>query len=154
MNYRDLRKWTDINLVWNEEVYSTQIEESISKYPRKTATVAGLSKTTWFQRPPNTDAEYLNITSCTDCHIYVTTPPRFCLVSNCQDCTIIMVATGAICTIQNSEKVSVHVATQCFKMENCIDSSAYVYCKVPPILTGDTRGIKLAPYNAIYTQTS
>jgi hypothetical protein len=39
-------------------------------------------------------------------------------------------------------------------MENCIGSSAYVYCRVSPILSGDTRGIKLAPYNAIYTQTS
>lgn len=153
--FQDLRRWSDANLVWNEEVYS--FAETLSKNPgsrAKTVNVAGLSKTTWFQRPPNTEAEYLNITGCTECVVYVTSPPRFCLVSGCHECTIIMVAVSAVCTIQNSEKVSVHVATHCFKMENCIDSSAYVYCRVPPILTGDTRGIKLAPYNAIYTQTS
>jgi hypothetical protein len=37
-------------------------------------------------------------------------------------------------------------------MENCIDSSAFVYVRSPPILTGDTRGIKLAPYNVLYSQ--
>lgn len=151
--FQDLRKWVDDNLAWNSEVYSP-IEPSTAKSTGrpKTVNVSGLSKTTWFQRSPNTEAEYLNITSCTDCVIYVTSPPRFCLVSGCHECTIIMVAVSALCTIQNSEKVSVHLAAHCFKMENCIDSSAYVYCRVPPILTGDTRGIKLAPYNTLYSQ--
>merc|ERR1711871_1494967 len=45
-------------------------------------------------------------------------------------------------------------ATQCFKMENCIELSAYVYCKTPPIMPGDTRGIKLAPYNVIYSEAT
>jgi len=59
---------------------------------------------------------------------------------------------SALCTIQHCEKISVHVAAHCFKMENSIDSSAYLYCKIPPILTGDTRGIKLAPYNVLHSQ--
>jgi len=158
MPFKELSKWTDNNLVWNHEVYA-HVEPSGSASPSpgiraKTVCVNGLSKTTWFQRSPSTQAEYLNITNCTDCVIYVTTPPRFCLVSGCHECTIIMVAVSALCTIQNSEKVSVHVAAHCFKMENCIDSSAYVYCRAPPILTGDTRGIKLAPFNVLYSQSS
>jgi len=155
MPFNDLRKWADDNLVWNDEVYAP-IEGSPSKSVgrAKTLSVSGLSKTTWFQKPGETEAEYLNITSCNDCVLYVTAAPRFCLISGCHECTIIMLAVSALCTIQNSEKVSVHVAAHCFKMENCIDSSAYVYCRVPPILTGDTRGIKLAPYNVLYSQAN
>merc|ERR1711971_520810 len=36
-------------------------------------------------------------------------------------------------------------------MENSIDCSAYVYSHMPPIFTGDTRGIQLAPYNVLYS---
>lgn len=153
--YKDVTAWAMKCLVWNDEIY-THNEISITKgrARARTVVVSNLSKTTWFQRSPANDAEYLNIISCTDCVIYVTTPPRFCLISGCTECTIIMVAVSAMCTLQNCEKVSVHVASHCFKMENCIDSSAYLYCRVPPTLTGDTRGIKLAPYNVMYSQTA
>merc|ERR1712113_94 len=50
--------------------------------------------------------------------------------------------------------MGIHVAAHSFKMENSVDSSAYLYCHVPPILTGDTRGIKLAPFNILYSQIS
>merc|ERR1712113_396325 len=50
--------------------------------------------------------------------------------------------------------MGIHVAAHSFKMENSIDSSAYLYCHLPPILTGDTRGIKLAPFNVLYSNMS
>jgi len=153
ISFNALRKWADESLVWNDEVYAP-VDLAKNAGKPKTVSVSGLSKTTWFQRSDDIEADYLNITSCTDCVIYVTTPPRFCLISGCHDCTIICVAVSAMCTIQNSEKVSVHVATHCFKMENCIDSSAYVYCRVAPILTGDTRGIKMAPFNVLYSMAN
>mmetsp|Transcript_113013 Transcript_113013/g.200298 ORF Transcript_113013/g.200298 Transcript_113013/m.200298 type:complete len:524 (-) Transcript_113013:91-1662(-) len=149
--FKDIRKWAEKSLVWNEEVYPA-MEVPSRDVESKTVNVSGMHKATWFQRPPNVDSEFLNITSCNDCVIYVTSAARFCFVAGCHECTIIMTAVSDLCTISNCEKITVHVAAHCFKMENCTDSSAYLYCHVPPILTGDTRGIKLAPFNVLYSQ--
>merc|ERR1712216_356120 len=79
MPYVELKKWVDTSLGWNEEVYS-HVEPSLSNSSDvpNTVYVSGLSKTTWFQKSPNNEAKYLNIFSCTDCIIYVTSPLRFC----------------------------------------------------------------------------
>lgn len=153
---KELRRAVEKMLVWNDQLYtpvehSLGVQASIEPGMPRTYTVAGQSKTTWFQRPSDGDIDLLSITSCNECTIYVTGHARFCLVAGCHDCTIIMAAVSGLCTIHNCEKISIHVAAHCFKMENSIDSSAYLYCHVPPVLTGDTRGIKLAPFNVLYS---
>jgi len=156
---KDIKKIIDKNLIWNEEVYPPQ--DGLSHSPQAPATLAadrtlhisGLHKATWLQRPTGCDeVDLLNITSCNDCVIYIPFRARLCLIAGCHECTIVMGPVSSLCTIQNCEKMTVHVATHCFKMENSIDSSAYLYCKIPPILTGDTRGIKLAPFNVLYSR--
>jgi len=144
-----LTRCIEKNLVWNDEVYgSTEVPLEPGS---KTVNVSGLTKATWFQRTPFEQIEFLNIMSCNDCVVYVTSHARFCLITSCHECTVIMTAVSALCTIQNCEKLSVHVAAHCLKMENSIDSSVYLYCHIPPILTGDTRGIMLAPFNVLYS---
>lgn len=153
---KDLKRAVDKMLVWNDQLYSTgdQVQASLEPGMLRTITVSGQSKTTWFQRPANGDIDVLSITGCNETTIYVTGHARFCLIAGCHDCTIIMSAVSGLCTIHNCEKISVHVAAHCFKMENTIDSSAYLYCHLPPVLTGDTRGIKLAPFNVLYSSMS
>lgn len=151
---KDIKQWLDSKLMWNEDVYGIP-DTLLSRGADSVGTsinVSGLSKMTWFQKPSDTNCEFMSITSCTDCVIYLTSPVRFCHVAGCHDCTIIMVAVSAVCTLQQCEKTSVHVAAHSFKMVNCIDSSAYLFCHVPPLLTGDTRGIKLAPFNVLHSQ--
>lgn len=149
--FKEVRKWAEKSLVWNDEVYLA-MEVPARDSGSKTVNITGLNKTTWFQRPPTAECYFLNITSCNDCVIYVTSTARFCLVAGCHECTIILAAVSELCTLSNCEKISVHVAAHCFKMENSTDSSAYLYCHIPPILTGDTRGIKLAPFNVLHSQ--
>lgn len=152
---KDIKQWVESKLMWNEDVYGS-VDAPLSRGAEsgKTVNVSGLTKMTWFQKPRDSECEFMNITSCTDCVIYLTSPVRFCLIAGCHDCTIIMVAVSAACTLQQCEKTSVHVAAHSFKMVNCIDSSAFLFCHVPPLLTGDTRGIKLAPFNVLYSQTT
>jgi len=156
MPVKDLRKHVEKSLMWNDEVYGNgeAMLSNINTASTKAVNISGMMKTTWFQRPQGQEIEFLNISSCNECAIYITSPARFCLITGCHDCTIIMCAVSALCTLQNCEKISVHVAAHCFKMENSIDSSAFLFCHLPPILTGDTRGIKLAPFNVLYSQMS
>jgi hypothetical protein len=148
MLLRELWKVIDTCLTWNEELYAP-VEYSPAA---RSVNISGLNRTTWFQRPLSAEIDFLNITSCIDCVIYVPTHVHFCLIAGCHECTIIMGAVSAVCTVHTCEKISVHVAAHCFKMENSIDSAAYLFCHIPPILTGDTRGIKLAPFNVLYSQ--
>jgi len=144
-------------LTWNEEVYTSvdhPVQEPIDPTGGQTVNITGMSKATWFQGSASPDIEFLHITSCDECTIYITAKVSFCLIAGCRDCTLIMSAVSGMCTIHNCEKLSVHVSAHSFKMENSIDSSAYLFCHVPPILTGDTRGIKLAPFNVLYSQMS
>jgi len=125
------------------------------RWPRaavaKTLNISNVLRGIWFHRPHNAEIEYLNIADCKDSTIYVTARIRYCLITGCESTTIILGGVSTICTTHNCEKVSVHVAAHCYKMENCIDTSAYLYCHIPPIITGDTRGIKLAPYNVLHS---
>jgi len=153
----DIKRAVDKILVWNEEIYTStdaaaggQANGAVGAL--KVVNISALSRTTWFQRPANGDIDVLSITGCTECTIYVTGQTRFCFVAGCSDCTIIVAAVSGLCTLHNCEKISIHAAAHCFKMENSIDSSAYLYCHIPPILTGDTRGIKLAPFNVLYSE--
>lgn len=153
---KELRRAFEKNLVWNEEIYPAV--EPTQHSPAglapetgvaKTVNISGLTKQTWFQNPKDTEIQFLNITSCTDCTIYITSRVHFCLIAGCHECTIVMSAVSALCTINHCEKISTHTAAHCFKMENSTDSSAFLFCHISPILTGDTRGIKLAPFNVL-----
>mmetsp|Transcript_82974 Transcript_82974/g.240026 ORF Transcript_82974/g.240026 Transcript_82974/m.240026 type:complete len:535 (+) Transcript_82974:92-1696(+) len=154
----EVKRMVDQILVWNEEMYSSVeqplggVQASGEAAMPQAVNVSGISRTTWFQRPANGDIDVLSITCCTECTIYVTGQTRFCFVAGCHDCTIVVAAVSGLCTLHNCEKISIHAAAHCFKMENSIDSSAFLYCHIPPILTGDTRGIKLAPFNVLYSQ--
>lgn len=154
----ELQQSAEDSLVWNEEVYALNLQNAQHHAidgDVKSATISGMHKTTYFQRESDCgchDLDYLSILFCTDCTIYVTQNIRCVFITGCHECTIVMGAVSCLCTVQNCEKMSLHVAAHCFKVENCIDSSAYLYCHLPPILTGDTRGIMLAPFNAMHSE--
>lgn len=147
----ELRKAVVKLLCWNEEIYTTDVAKDGLEPRAKTLNISNVLRGIWFHRPHNAEIEYLNIADCKDSTIYVTARIRYCLITGCESTTIILGGVSTICTTHNCEKVSVHVAAHCYKMENCIDTSAYLYCHIPPIITGDTRGIKLAPYNVLHS---
>eukprot|EP00440_Ansanella_granifera_P000601 gb/GFBE01000651.1/.p1 GENE.gb/GFBE01000651.1/~~gb/GFBE01000651.1/.p1 ORF type:complete len:519 (+),score=99.82 gb/GFBE01000651.1/:1-1557(+) len=147
----EVRKAAQKLITWNEDVYTTDNAQPIQEPAAKTLNITGMSKLTWFHRPHNAEIEYLNIVDCKDCAIYVTARIRFCLISGCEGTTVILGGVSTLCTTHNCEKVSIHVAAHCYKMENCIDTSSYLFTHIPPIITGDTRGVKLAPYNVLHS---
>ncbi|CAK9059620.1 unnamed protein product [Durusdinium trenchii] len=147
----DLRKAVGKLLSWNEDIYTIDVAKDGLEPRAKTLNLSNVLKGIWFHRPHNAEIEYLNISDCKDSTIYVTARIRFCLITGCENTTIILGGVSTICTTHNCEKVSIHVAAHCYKMENCIDTSAFLYCHLPPIITGDTRGIKLAPYNVLHS---
>ncbi|CAJ1388304.1 unnamed protein product [Effrenium voratum] len=147
----DLRKAVGRLLCWNEDLYTTDVAKDGLEPKAKTLNISNVLRGIWFHRPHNAEIEYLNIADCKDSAIYVTARIRYCLITGCEGTTIILGGVSTLCTTHNCEKVSIHVAAHCYKMENCVDTSAYLYCHISPIITGDTRGIKLGPYNVLHS---
>mmetsp|Transcript_57867 Transcript_57867/g.102829 ORF Transcript_57867/g.102829 Transcript_57867/m.102829 type:complete len:516 (+) Transcript_57867:26-1573(+) len=139
-------------ITWNDTIYTTNTAQPVQEPAAKTLNLLNLNKATWFHRPHNADIDHLNIVDCKDSTIYVTARMAFCLISGCEGSTIVLGGVSTLCTAQNCEKVSIHVAAHCYKLENCIDTTSYLYCHIPPIITGDTRGVKLAPYNVLHSR--
>lgn len=148
----DLRKAAQRLIIWNDDAYTTETAQPIQEPSVKTLNISNMSRQTWFHRPHNAEIDYLNIIDCKDCSIYVTARIRFCLISGCEGTTVILGGVSTLCTAHNCEKVSIHVAAHGYKMENCIDTTSYLYCHIQPIITGDSRGVKLAPYNVLHSR--
>ena len=91
------------------------------------------------------------IANCSDCAIYISVPLTHVSIIGCVDCEIVMMAvTGAI-TITFSEKVTIRAVTAHIRLENVIDTQLFIHtCRVP-LLTGDTRGIVIAPFNVVWS---
>jgi TBCC domain-containing protein 1 len=94
----------------------------------------------------------LTVASCSDSVIYIAAHVPYVHVISCSDCKIVVCAVSRVLSMQHCERVSVHVASSALKLDNCVDCRAYVYCRTPPILTGDTRGIALGPFNVVYSE--
>jgi hypothetical protein len=144
--------WIEGALAHNDVLYPP--ETIFREVPDRNADIVmNLSRATMFRHQrdiPN--VTHLSITSCSDSVIYIAAHVPYVHVVSCVDCKIVIAAVSQIASLQHCERVSVHVATSVFKLDNCVDCKAYVYCRTPPILTGDTRGIHLGPFNVVYSE--
>merc|ERR1719387_2327191 len=147
-----MQGWIEGALAHNDVLYPP--ETIFREVPDRNADmVMNLSRTTVFRHQrdiPN--VTHLSITSCSDSVIYIAAHVPYVHVVSCVDCKIVLAAVSQIASMQHCERVSVHVATSVLKLDNCTDCKAYVYCRIPPILTGDTRGIHLGPFNVVYSE--
>ena len=74
------------------------------------------------------------------------------LVSSCINCTIFVAAVSKTATIEKCENVTLIVAANQLRIGNCIDSLVHSYThKHPPIVYGDTRNLRMAPHNVMYS---
>ena len=89
---------------------------------------------------------------CEESHIYIDSMVSCLLVSSCINCTIFVAAVSKTATIEKCENVTLIVAANQLRIGNCIDSLVHSYThKHPPIVYGDTRNLRMAPHNVMYS---
>ena len=94
----------------------------------------------------------VQIINCSESTIYISDTVKFVSIAGCTDCEIVLVAVTGGVTVNYCDKVTVRVVTAGLRFENSIDCSGFVYSSRAIILTGDTRGITLGPFNVIYSE--
>ena len=89
---------------------------------------------------------------CEDSNIYIDSAVSSVLVSSCVNCTIFVAAVTKTATIEKCEGSTLIVAANQLRIGNCIDSLVHCYVpQYPPIVYGDTRNLRLAPHNVMYS---
>ena len=123
-----------------------------------TAVIVGLGKTTWLERGgaastasrKNAGYTRLYIANCNGSTIYVTCPVQYVVLKNCdKHCQIIITSQPLMITCTDCANITLHSTADLVKLDNCADVCLFVAVRTPPIFCGDTRGIRLAPYNVL-----
>ncbi|CEL93262.1 unnamed protein product [Vitrella brassicaformis CCMP3155] len=158
-----IKKLIRERLVWNWEEYpsltgpdkaTSLSSSSLAKAIRAGGSmIVGVSKACIIREQSELNgADSVHIFQCTDCTIYITARVRFVYVGSCEGCQLVLCAVSSLCSINNSERLQVHTIAKAIKLENVTDTTLYCYCRLRPILTGDTRAIELAPSNIVYSR--
>jgi len=95
----------------------------------------------------------VRVSDCTDAHIYLLCPVRRLTLVACTDVTL-FVAAAASLSVLSCERVAVHAASRRLLITNTFNSTLYVAVNAPPVVVGDSRGLRFAPYNAVYPAAS
>lgn len=103
------------------------------------------------------DAQFRNkdlrVQKCEDSYIYVNTNVEYVQITSCVNCTIFVAAVNKAITIDKCENVTVCVASHFLRIGNCVDCTFYTYSQqCPPVIYGDSRNVQLGPHNAHYKE--
>ncbi|KAF4677507.1 hypothetical protein FOZ60_017305 [Perkinsus olseni] len=162
--FEKLQGLIESNLVWNEVVYTPTLGTNKSgpintESPSSCAigyrslTLSGLSKTTILRDVArgSSATDLLYISNCSETVIYLTGPIRFAAVVGCVDCDIVVLCCTCQVSVANCERCNIHTITTAIRLESGVDVNLYTLTRNPPVITGDCRGIKLAPFNVLYS---
>ena len=92
----------------------------------------------------------LNISNCSDAHMYLLQPFEHATISACTDCTIVVGAVAGLLHVVDCERTTVTTAARRVLVSNCFDVLHCVFTPSPPLLVGDNRSCQFAPYNTYY----
>lgn len=151
MRYPELDKTTHFGLTAVHHKHSDGALGSTAPDPRLQMVpqnrnwnvIANISRSTTVD-PTQSNRVYVN--DCDNAYIYLTERMNSLYIANCRNVTIFC-HHAKICTLVQCERVSLHLLCDFVKLDNCIDCTCYVATKLPPLVCGDSRGLKLAPLN-------
>lgn len=136
----------------------TTMSADPSSGPVDTAEIRSLERKTIIRRSvPGTSVNptdfphgrEVRITDCSEANVYLVCSLGRVSLIGCNDCTLFVGSCVSI-SAMNCNRVRIHTIARVCRVTNCFDSDLYVCTNRRPQLVGDCRGIRFAPYNAIY----
>eukprot|EP00392_Amoebophrya_sp_AT5.2_P014003 g14139.t1 len=142
------------NQKMNESLASLNLKEALAgerameTQARATAVFANLTRTTVIDAKTY---QRVYLVNCKGAHIYLCgadAPLGYVYISGCVDCQVV-IEHAEVVTALGAVDCRFHINADIVKLDNCISSDAYLATTNAPILCGDSRSIKLAPYNVL-----
>uniref|UniRef100_A0A0G4I0D4 C-CAP/cofactor C-like domain-containing protein n=1 Tax=Chromera velia CCMP2878 TaxID=1169474 RepID=A0A0G4I0D4_9ALVE len=156
-----LRKWIEGGLVWNDALYPSpspsdprpNFFSQNNARSSSAALISGLSRTTVFRTAKQMEGRpELSVVNCSESTLYICCKVAHVHVAACRHCTIFVAAVGGQASVVNCEGVRLVAVAGCVKFENSVDSVGLLHSRRRPVLAGDSRGLLLGPFNAIYSE--
>ena len=153
--------WLQANAHWNDKLFPAfeitagpQVNSILAaSHNSRTLLISNQSKVTVL-RDDHTSPVLTNvyIVNCSETTVYIASPVKNVTIVGCLDTeVVIMAATGSI-TCSHSDKVLIRAVASNLRLENTMDCSIFAYTMRAIILTGDSRGVTLAPFNVIWSR--
>lgn len=128
---------------WGEGPKKIPRPREVNCVSRQTVLVVG-------EEYPSGPLRDLNVSHCTDAHLYLLEPYRFVTIMGCSDCTIVVGAVQSMLQIIGSERIQLVAACRRLYISSCVESVFPIFTTTHPILAGDNRACQFAPYNTAY----
>ena len=97
-------------------------------------------------------ASNIYVVNCSDVSIFVAEHTRNVSIFGCTDVEIVLMAVTGSVVVNFSDRVTLRCVASHVRLDNAIDCRTFVYSTRSTILTGDTRGVELAPFNVLYSR--
>lgn len=92
----------------------------------------------------------VHVSGCSDSHMYLLQPFEHATISACSGCTIVVGAVAGLLHVVDCERTTITSAARRVLVSNCYDVTHNIFTPSPPLLVGDNRNCKFAPYNTYY----
>jgi hypothetical protein len=92
----------------------------------------------------------VHVSGCSDSHMYFLQPFEHATISACSGCTIVVGAVAGLLHVVDCERTTITSAARRVLVSNCYDVTHNIFTPSPPLLVGDNRNCKFAPYNTHY----
>ena len=93
----------------------------------------------------------LYLINCTETTVFVAGIIQNAVIIGCSDCEVVLLATTGTLILSHCDKVTIRSVASSVRLENSTECTACVYTTRGIILTGDTRGVQLSPFNVTYS---
>ncbi|KAA8491500.1 TBCC domain-containing protein 1 [Porphyridium purpureum] len=120
--------------------------------PKDLLEMAGLTRKTLVRAGTETlpiRGKDLRISNCNQCYIYLVAPLSRVSIVGCVECTVFIAGACSLSVI-GCGRVTVIGSAMRVRITNAMDSVFHIATNNRLIMTGDNRGVYLAPYNAQY----
>ncbi len=113
--------------------------------------VEGAAKTTVLLREGDVAPDgAVRLADCHEAVVYVLAPCGLASLVNCVDCTVVVGAAGRAVRLEGCERCCVVAAARHVQVRGCHGGVLHLAAARPPLALGDTRGVRVAPYNTHY----
>jgi hypothetical protein len=99
--------------------------------------------------PPDTSMFHLRVESCENSFVFVVAVFKSVSVIGCRSCSVFCGICSSVARIEHCESCTVQVAARRVFTSNVVDTDIYILTPKSPIICGECRCMRLAPFNIV-----
>ncbi len=92
------------------------------------------------------------LVNCSEVTVYLAEAAKNVSIFGCVDSEVVLMAVTGSVVVSFSERVTLRCVSAYARLDNSTDCRAFIYSTKGTVMTGDTRGIELGPFNVYFSR--